>query len=136
MTAGTQKEDEDSMDQSWNRAELAAAMEAMRGFENRCSHLATLVNDRADRRDLENLYKQLKSDLNQAAKTGTLLGKRTPQTRIESAFYYPAVRNAHIALRPATNSNPQNSGWAGALWKAGTEFTYFLSQMEELSKKP
>ncbi len=124
--------------ETWDRVELVAAMTAMREFEKRCGDISQLVGERADpgqRPEIEALYKQLKSDLEEAAKYGTLSGKREPQTRIESAFYDPAVRQARLALRPATNSNPWNSSWVSALWEAGSEFSYFLHQMEGLLKE-
>lgn len=127
--------------EAWNRVELAAAIDAMRAFENRCNEISARIGEKKrlepyERSELEQLYKALKSDLGAAAKCGTLSGRREIQTRIESAFYDPAVRKAHIALRPATNSNPLTSKWVGALWEAGSEFSYFLHQMEGLLKEP
>lgn len=125
------------MKEVWDKAELAVAAAAMREFENRCNEIANLIGDKRridpyERGELERLYKALKSDLKEAAKYGTMSGSRGPRTRIESAFYDPAVRKAHIALRPPTNSNPLTSRWTGALWEAGSEFSYFLHQMDRL----
>lgn len=129
------------MKDAWDKSELAAAMASMREFENRCNDISNRIGskhhiDPYERSELEHLYKALKFDLKEAAKCGTLSGRREPQTRIESAFFDPAVRKAHIALRPATNSNPLTSRWVGALWEAGSEFSYFLHQMEGLLKEP
>ena len=119
-----------------DKAELEAVANVMRQFEKRCNALSKLVNEKMSNRharpELEHLYKDLKADLKQAAKYGTLSGRRQPLTRIESAFFDAAVRRAHIALRPATNSNPQKSHWVGALFEAGSEFSYYLYQMDKM----
>lgn len=126
------------MSGTWNITELNATIAAMQKFKNRCNELLQLIDSntrRANLSEIRRLYTELKSDLKSASKYGTLSGKREVQSLIESAFYDPAVRKAHLALRPAINSNPWNSEWFGAIYEAEMEFSDSLGELERILKK-
>lgn len=129
------------MSENFDQEELAAVASAMLRFEARCEEILTLLAEKRtlsnfERSEVSVLYLRLKEDLKLAAKTGTLSGKRTAMTRSEQCFYDPAVRRAHIDLRPKTNSHPIHGRWFSAVLEAKSEFSYWLHNMEGLPGVP
>jgi len=129
------------MSEKFDPVELAAVGEAMQRFEARCEEILILIGDKRtlsayERSEVSVLYLRLKEDLKEAAKYGTLSAKRTPLTRVEQCFYDPAVRRAHIDLKPKTNSHPIHGRWFSAVFEAKSEFSYWLHNMEGLPGAP
>jgi len=121
--------------EDFGQAELQAVYAALLAFEQRCEGIMTTLGEKrcltpSEREHVAGLYAALKTDLKAAAKTGTLSGRRGPQTRVETCFYDPAVRRAAIALRPATNSHPISSGWFSAVYEAQSEFSYYRHSLQ------
>ena len=128
------------MSSEWNETELVAIAAALRWYERRCDELmASLGQNRSlsahERAEVESLYRSLKEDLKRAAKERSLSGDHRRMTRAESAFYDGAVRKAHIALSPKTNSHPILCGWFSAVYSARAEFSYYLRNMANLLPK-
>ena len=105
---------------------------AMAAFESRCEEIMALISEKRrlnpdELADVQERYRSLKSDLKEAVKSPYVHEPRRKRelTVCESAFYDPAVRRAHIALRPPTNSNPISSQWFGAVHEAQMEFSYY-----------
>lgn len=112
--------------------DASAVLAAMAEFEARCDRIMVLLGEKRrlnpdELADVQEQYRSLKSDLKEAAKAPYVHEpKRARELSVcESAFYDPAVRKAHIALRPATNSNPIRSGWFAAVHEAQMEFSYY-----------
>lgn len=106
----------------------------MNHFESRCEHLMSLLSEKkrfspGEREHAESLYRALKDDLKEAAKCGTVSGKRQEPTEAERCFYQPAVQRAALALRPATNSHPIHSNCFSAVHEAQMEFSYWRHHM-------
>ncbi|MDI1340001.1 hypothetical protein [Polaromonas sp.] len=106
----------------------------MNHFESRCEDLMSLLAEKrrfspGERDHAESLYRALKDDLKEAAKCGTVSGKRQEPTEAERCFYQPAVQRAALALRPATNSHPVQSNWFSAVHEAQMEFSYWRHNM-------
>jgi len=123
------------MSEKFESAELQAVKEAMEAFMQRCDELIELIGEKRylnpdERAKVQQRYRLLKDDLKEAAKNGTVSGKRLPKTRAEDCFYDPAVRRAAIDLRPATNSHPITSNWLSAVFEARSEFSYWLHNMD------
>ena len=125
------------MNENWDIEELKAVAAALAAFEARCEEIMMLLGEKRylpqdERERVQDMYRSLKTDLKEAAKYGTLSGMREPLSRAESAFYDGAIRKAHIALRPATNSNPITSRWFGAVHEAQMEFSYYRHNLASL----
>ena len=76
-------------------------------------------------------YTALKEELRRLRDTGTVGSARREQTESESRFFLPAVRQALIAMRAATNTNPLSSNWAVQLQEAQSEISYHLHRLEK-----
>lgn len=124
--------------------DAAAVLAAMEEFEARCDRIMLLLGDKRrldpdELADVREQYTSLKTDLKEAAKAPYVHEpKRARELSVcESAFYDPAVRKAHIALRPATNSNPISSRWFSAVHEAQMEFSYYRHNLTgALEKAP
>ena len=126
------------MNKRFDTADYEAVADALRKWQDRCKEIVTFLANkqtlsRYEHQEVALLYTSLKGDLKEAAKRGTLSGRREPMTRAESAFYDPAVRKAHIAMRPKTNSHPIHGRWLSAMFEAEHEFSYVLHQMGRAS---
>lgn len=75
-------------------------------------------------------YSLVKSELSVANKHGTVGGAQRAQTQSEARYFAPAVKQALIALRASTNSNPIRSRWSSLLSEAAREISYHLGRME------
>ena len=125
------------MTEQFDPAEVRSVAAALREFERRCVAILELLGEKhslsqSERQEATRLYTLLKSDLKDAAKHGTLSGRREARSRVEECFFDPAVRRAHIDLRPATNSHPVSSRWFAAVFEARSEFSYWLHNMAGL----
>lgn len=123
------------MSETFDPAELSAVAAALQLFADRCEEILALLGEKRtlpphEREKIARLYRDLKGDLDEARKYGTLSGKRGIRTRAEDCFYDPAVRRAHIDLRPATNSHPIKSRWFAAVLEAKWEFSYWKCNLE------
>lgn len=126
------------MDDSFDPSDLSVVAGALRSYEQRCEEILTLLDDKrslfpTEREEARRLYESLKNDLKAAAKHGMLSKRRERQSRTEECFYEPAVRQAAIALRPATNTNPLTSGWFHAVSDAESELSYWLHSIDGLT---
>jgi hypothetical protein len=123
------------MSEQFDPEEISAVADAMSEYERRCDELMTLLNDKRhlsidERLNIQRLYQELKDDLKRDAKFGTLDGERRAVSRSEQCFFSPAVRQAAIALRPATNSNPIASKWFHAVQAAQMELSYYQNNLK------
>jgi hypothetical protein len=131
---------EEAMNYGFDTADYEAVADALREWQDRCKAIIALLANkktlsRYERAEATELYTSLKNDLKEAAKRGTLSGRREPMTRAESAFYDPAVRKAHIAMRPKTNSHPLTNRWLSAMFETEGEFSYVLHQMDRAQER-
>ena len=122
------------MNEGFDTADYEAVADALRKWQDRCKEIIKLLANkktlsRYEHQEVALLYSSLKGELKEAAKRGNLSGRREPMTRAESAFYNPAVRKAHIAMRPKTNSHPIQGRWLSAIFETEGEFSYVLHQM-------
>lgn len=129
------------MSEQFDPEQLAATGAAMQELERRCETILVMLGgkktiSRFEQSEVSVLYLRLKEDLKAASKYGTLDGKRRPRTRAEECFYDPAVRRAHIDLRPKTNSHPISGRWFSAVFEAKSEFSYWLHNMQGLPGAP
>lgn len=83
-----------------------------------------------EREQVTAAYSAIKDELRRLRETGTVGGARRERTESEERFFVPAVRQALIALRAPTNTNPISSGWASQLSEAQTEISYHLDRLE------
>lgn len=83
------------------------------------------------------LYKELKRDLKEASKRGSLLSKaqRKEGVPFEDTIYEYAVRRASNELKPKTNSNPINARWFSAVNDCQNELLYYLERLEGAKTK-
>lgn len=78
------------------------------------------------------LYVDLKSDLKNASKRGTILPKSEKNKAFtEDAIYGSAVRHASIELRPKTNTHPISSKWILAIESCKSELEYYFEKLKE-----
>lgn len=75
----------------------------------------------------------LKAHLKQRASTGTVDGARRRPTRIEDAFYEPAVRKASANFALRTNAPPAQ--WASGLYSPSADISYLASQLDVLIRE-
>jgi len=75
----------------------------------------------------------LKAHLKQRASTGTVDGVRRRLTRIENAFYEPAVTKASANFSLRTNAPP--SQWTSGLYNPSADIFYLASQLQDLIGK-
>lgn len=125
------------MNEKFDPNDIQAVSDALRGFLRRCDQVLALLEGKRylkphERGEVTTIYASLKAELGAAAKNGTLSGRREPRTRVEECFYDSTVRKAHIALRPATNSNPISSRWYSAVYDAQLELSYKLHDLARL----
>lgn len=107
----------------------------MRRFENLLEDLAQELNfntpiTTSRKSFLMRKYSDIKNQLRSANATGTVKGKKRAQTESEARYFSNAIRQALIALRAPTNSNPQKSNWALQVSEARSEISYHLHRME------
>ncbi|WP_409460987.1 hypothetical protein ACK1O1_04315 [Stenotrophomonas maltophilia] len=76
---------------------------------------------------------ELKAHLKQRASTGTVDGSKRRPTRIEDAFYEPAIRQASANFSLRTNAPP--SEWVTGLYGPSSDISYLASQLQELLKE-
>jgi hypothetical protein len=84
-----------------------------------------------EREQVTAAYTALKAELRALLKTGTVGASRREPTVSEERFFQPAVRQALIALRSPTNTNPLTSKWATQLFEAESEISYHLNRLEK-----
>ena len=84
----------------------------------------------SERAQITAAYTALKDELRRLRETGTVGGVRRERTEAEEHFFFPAVRQALIALRAPTNTNPLSSNWEAQLSEARTEISYHLDRLE------
>lgn len=75
----------------------------------------------------------LKAHLKQRAATGTIDGSKRRLTRLEDAFYDPAVRKASANFSLRTNAPP--SQWSSGLYNPSVDIAYLASQLEEMIRE-
>ena len=75
----------------------------------------------------------LKAHLKQRAATGTIDGSNRRLTRLEDAFYEPAVRKASANFSLRTNAPP--SQWSSGLYNPSVDIAYLASQLEDMIKE-
>lgn len=75
----------------------------------------------------------LKAHLKQRASMGTIDGSKRRPTRIEDAFYEPAIRQASANFSLRTNAPP--SEWVTGLYGPSSDISYLASQLQELLKE-
>ncbi|HEL4805649.1 hypothetical protein [Stenotrophomonas maltophilia] len=75
----------------------------------------------------------LKAHLKQRAATGTIDGSKRRLTRLEDAFYEPAVRKASANFSLRTNAPP--SQWSSGLYNPSVDIAYLASQLEDMIKE-
>lgn len=102
-------------------AELSAAALTIRG------KTALTVSERTG---ITETYARLKSELRAANQHGTVGGVKRKQAESEAKYFAPAVRQALIALRAPTNSNPMLSRWTSQMEEATREIAYHLYRLE------
>ena len=106
---------------------------ALENFDSRMKELQETLSPRiltgGEKDKARLLYTRLKDDLKTAARYGTLDGARRPRSPEEDALYQPAVVGALSHLRPATNSDPCTSNWAGSIYDARIDVTNMLAQL-------
>lgn len=95
---------------------------------NEISEILVLSNVSNSR--LSEMYSDVKAQLRCANATGTIDGRKKAQTESEARYFAPAVRQALIALRAPTNSNPHRSNWISLINDARREISYHLHRME------
>lgn len=76
---------------------------------------------------------ELKAHLKQRAATGTVDGSKRRLTRLEDAFYEPAVRKASANFSLRTNAPP--SQWASGLYGPSVDIAYLASQLEDMIRE-
>lgn len=72
----------------------------------------------------------LKADIKAAARRGTILDDREPQTALESAYYNPALREASARFLLRTDTSPSSQKWRSGLRTVQGEITYYIWSME------
>lgn len=113
--------------------ELMAAKAELTAFKQRCRAIADAIGEKKhlgpdERAAIEAMYRSLKSDLQAAAQRGTLADNGAAPTAVDSTFFAPAVRKAHAALKPATNSHPLKSDWLTAVQTASSTLSLALNR--------
>ena len=84
---------------------------------------------------LQDRLRSVKEQLKNAAKTGTLSGKREPMSRLEQAFFEPAVSKAAARFSLAVNANPRTTNWVSGLYDVAGELSYMLYNLEDYIAK-
>lgn len=75
----------------------------------------------------------LKAHLKERSNTGTIDGSKRRPTKIEDAFYEPAIRQASANFSLRTNAPP--SQWVTGLYGPSSDISYLASQLQELLKE-
>lgn len=73
---------------------------------------------------------ELKADIKAAAKRGKITDDRSPQTRLESAYYDPALREASARFLLRTDTNPSSAKWRSGLLTVQGEISYYIWSMK------
>lgn len=107
----------------------------LRRLEGVAGEVAARLRDKrvlsqSEREHVTAAYTALKEELRRLRATGTVGGIRRGRTEFEDRFFLPAVRQALIALRAPTNTNPLSSRWASQLFEAQTEISYHLDRLQ------
>ncbi|WP_295573913.1 hypothetical protein [uncultured Stenotrophomonas sp.] len=75
----------------------------------------------------------LKAHLKQRAATGTIDGSKRRLTRLEDAFYEPAIRKASANFSLRTNAPPCQ--WSSGLYNPSVDIAYLATQLEEMIRE-
>jgi len=111
------------------RAILAELNRVHGEFEELMSAGDRLKNSRAyEVEEFRERLIALKAYLNQRSKNATVDGSRRTLSRLESAFFDPAMRSAsaHFRLR----INAPTSGWVSGLYESASDISYYASQLQ------
>ena len=110
-------------------------IQRMRSYSKRMTEIMDLIGDNqrlspADKERIQGLYTSLKADLKADYKRGDTKRGQEEMTKIEKAYFHPAIHEAYCDLRAATNSHPINSNWRSELYAAHFDIGHLLSQLE------
>lgn len=75
----------------------------------------------------------LKAHLKERSNTGTIDGSKRRPTKIEDAFYEPAIRQASANFSLRTNAPP--SQWVTGLYGPSSDISYLASQLQDLLRE-
>jgi hypothetical protein len=116
-------------------AEVERILDALRIYETRIHRMLERAKEGAklapwDLEQLQQMTVDLKADIKAAAKRGKINDDRVPQTRLESAYYDPAMREASARFTLRTNTKPSTDTWRSGIRTPLNEITYYIWQLE------
>lgn len=118
-----------------NAREATAVIHALREFRDRIDELLKRLDVEtewppAEVAELQKLFRSLKTDVEKAARYGTVSGVRAERNEYEENFFQPAVVAAKAHSTTPANSSPLESNWIGPLEYIRDDFTHMLDQLE------
>lgn len=117
-----------------NSEDKTAVIESLSAYAERMDVLLELLSERLTTQDARQrateLYRALKEDMRSDHQDLSRRHNRGETTEIANAYLVPALHGAITRLRPATNTDPANSDWFGAVSEAHVDIAHALSQLQ------